>query len=110
MDSYLDFIFREDCGKSCNYLYYLYNPITNIFELHEKYNIERPIYIDCNKQIIYSYLDGDMYRSLYVAYKFKDNKLVTYQTRESIFESDYYITKYTDSAGNLISTDTTYKN
>ena len=110
MDSYLDIKFITDCGKSCFYHYWIYNKKTNDFEYSSSFAYTSPYCIDCKNQILYSYGGGEAYNFLKIAYKINGNELSIFQS--SYFDSwnkDYDLQQYSDSAGNLISSDTIYK-
>ncbi len=112
MDSYLDFIFIANCGKRCWETYYVYNPIKNIFEFHEKFEYLRPIYMDCNNQIVYSYVDGDNYGISYKAHKIEGNEIKLLQKKEIkyLHDKDYVLIEYTDNKGEVTFLDTSFFN
>lgn len=110
MDSYLDIRITSFCGKSCHYEYWIYNKRTNNFEFSSSFAYIKPYYIDCNKNILYSYAGGDVFSSNKIAYKINGDELnfMQYSYSDS-WNNDYDLQQYSDSAGNLISSDTILK-
>lgn len=106
MDSYLDFIFTANCGKRCWQSYFIYNPTKEIFEFNETFDYTRPIYMDCNKQIVYSYVDGDNYGGMYRAYKIEGTDIRLFQQYKYSFKKKYVLIEYSDADGTIISRDT----
>ena len=80
MDSYLDISVQSMCGKACYDAYFIYNPTKEIFEFSESFNYVRPVSIDCNNKIMYSYDGGESYNMSFSAYKMENNKLELYQS------------------------------
>ena len=80
MDSYLDISVQSMCGKACYNSYFIYNPEKEIFEFSESFNYVRPVSIDCNNKILYSYDGGESYNMSFSAYKMENNKLELYQS------------------------------
>lgn len=58
MDGYLDFTVPIDCGRSCNYSYYLYNPETKKFEHRIEWDYLRIQKMNKEKKQIISQPDG----------------------------------------------------
>ena len=58
MDGYLDFTVPIDCGRSCYYSYYLYNPNTRKFEHRKEWDYLRIQTMDKEKKQITSQPDG----------------------------------------------------
>ena len=79
MDSYLDISVQSICGKACYDCYFIYNPEKEIFEFSESFNYVRPVSIDCDNKILYSYDGGQSYSMSFSAYKIENNKLELYQ-------------------------------
>lgn len=109
LDSYLDIKIRSSCGKSCYYSYWIFNEDSNNFEYSSSYSGVRPYYIDCNSKLLYSYDGGEAWNYRYSAYKIMGDKIKRYQSFYKEFQEDYSLEQYSDSAGNLILSDTIYK-
>ena len=111
MDSYLDIrIISSNGGKSSLYEYWIYNKRTNNFEFSSSFAYLKPYCIDCNNNIIYSYSGGDAFSFNKRAYKINGNKLSFIQSSYfSSWNKNYDLQQYSDSAGRLISSDTTLK-
>ncbi|WP_310991017.1 XAC2610-related protein [Aequorivita marina] len=58
MDGYLDFTVPIDCGRSCNYSYYLYNSETKKFEHRKEWDYLRIQRMNKDKKQIISQPDG----------------------------------------------------
>ena len=63
--------------------------------------------MDCNKQIVYSYVDGDNYGGMYRAYKIEGADIRLFQQYKYSFKKKYILIEYSDADGTIISRDTT---
>ena len=103
MDSYLDISVPSSCGKGCSNSYFIYNPEKEIFEFSESFNYVRPVSIDCNNKIMYSYDGGESYYMSFSAYMIENNKLELYQSLyQETGDDGSFIQIYSNGNGEII--------
>ena len=103
MDSYLDISVQSMCGKACYNSYFIYNPEKEIFEFSESFNYVRPVSIDCNNKILYSYDGGESWNMSFSAYKMENNKLEFYQSLyQETADDGSFIKIYRNANGDII--------
>ena len=92
LDSYLDIGITEGCGKSCNKIYFIYDPIKQTFQ--RDYSSYRPIKYECqdDKIIVYTYADGMQWYMIFHAYVIHQDSMEFYQSFE--FNAGYQGEKY----------------
>ena len=92
LDSYLDIGITEGCGKSCNKIYFIYNPIKQTFQ--RDYTSYRPIKYECqdDKIIVYTYADRMQWYMIFHAYIIHQDSMEFYQSFE--FNAGYQGEKY----------------
>jgi len=74
-DGHLDFTLPIDCGKSCWYKYYLYNPKTNKFQHSKDWDYLRIQKINKEMKLILSQPDGAATESQQKVYQIDEFKL-----------------------------------
>lgn len=109
LDSYLDIGITEGCGKSCNKIYFIYNPIKQTFQ--RDYTSYRPIKYECqdDKIIVYTYANGMQWYMIFHAYVIQQDSIEFYQSFEfnaGYKGEKYYLHIYENALGDTIKIDT----
>lgn len=80
MDGYLDFSIRNECGKSCYYDYYLYNPNKNKFLYNEQWDGIKIAMLNKKTNQLLTIFDGTAYEGEKNIYQIKNDKLIHIKT------------------------------
>lgn len=80
MDGYPDFRVPRDCGKSCWYDYYIFNPNTNKFEKQDSWDWVRVHSYNSNKKQILGEIDGTAREGTQELYQVKGLKIEVIKT------------------------------
>jgi len=80
MDGHLDFTVPLNCGKSCYYHYYLFNPTTNNFEYQEQWDYLKVFKLNKVSKQILSVPEGTASEGTQKRYKVEGFKLIEVET------------------------------
>jgi hypothetical protein len=82
MDTYLDLVFKTDCGKACYYSYWIYDVKSNKYIEEKSLDSFRPYHFDCKRRLVFSYDGGDYNEVRFSVYKITTNGTIEFLKTE----------------------------